>query len=386
MQIKLGEKIKELRKRDGRKQEDLAVALGVTNQAVSRWEANGGYPDIEMLPAIANYFHITIDELFGYDNDRQTKLQSYLEQADQMAQSYSDLADQMNKCRDDSVLRVEFLRNAIAEFPTEWQLQFRLADALIAMGSQKYKTHAITAEGCDDIRNDMETAYKECLKEAISLFEEVLKKEIDDDCRAAAIDQLLWLYTYMGDFENAERTALSQSPVRISREVLLASAAEGEKGEEYNGEAILTLMHQLFRVIELYLWKNHSLAHSQTALDTSLAVARLYESIIDDGNFGMHHNDMCMLYLRCSSAAIHLNDFEHALDYLEIALDHSIAFEQTKDMRQFTAPLVSKVKRNCVFSICVLNRKLFEDHMQALPAECVDAIKNNPKYASIFAG
>ena len=63
MQIKLGEKIRKLRQRDGRKQEDLAVALGVTNQAVSRWEANGGYPDIEMLPAIANYFHITMDEL-----------------------------------------------------------------------------------------------------------------------------------------------------------------------------------------------------------------------------------------------------------------------------------------------------------------------------------
>ena len=84
MQIKLGEKIKELRQRDQRKQEDLAVALGVTNQAVSRWEANGGYPDIEMLPAIANYFHITIDELFGYDSDRQTKLQSYIKQADQI--------------------------------------------------------------------------------------------------------------------------------------------------------------------------------------------------------------------------------------------------------------------------------------------------------------
>ena len=76
MQIKLGEKIRELRKRDKRKQEDLAAALGVTNQAVSRWEANGGYPDIELLPAIANYFHITIDQLFGYDSDRQIKLQS----------------------------------------------------------------------------------------------------------------------------------------------------------------------------------------------------------------------------------------------------------------------------------------------------------------------
>ena len=67
MKLTLGDKIKELRKRDGRKQEDLANALGVTNQAVSRWEANGGYPDMEMIPAIANYFGITIDELFDFN-------------------------------------------------------------------------------------------------------------------------------------------------------------------------------------------------------------------------------------------------------------------------------------------------------------------------------
>lgn len=66
MQVKIGEKIKELRKVTERKQEDLATALGVTPQAISRWEANGGYPDMEMIPSIANYFHISIDELFGY--------------------------------------------------------------------------------------------------------------------------------------------------------------------------------------------------------------------------------------------------------------------------------------------------------------------------------
>ena len=60
MQILIGNKIRELRHRDGRKQEDLADALGVTCQAVSRWEAAGGYPDLEIIPAIANYFHISI--------------------------------------------------------------------------------------------------------------------------------------------------------------------------------------------------------------------------------------------------------------------------------------------------------------------------------------
>lgn len=65
MQLKLGEKIRELRRREGRTQEALANALGVTSQAVSRWEAGGSYPDMEIVPALANYFGVTIDELFG---------------------------------------------------------------------------------------------------------------------------------------------------------------------------------------------------------------------------------------------------------------------------------------------------------------------------------
>ena len=65
MQIQIGDKIRELRRRDGRKQEELANALGVTNQAVSRWESQTGYPDMEMIPAIANYFGVTTGYLLG---------------------------------------------------------------------------------------------------------------------------------------------------------------------------------------------------------------------------------------------------------------------------------------------------------------------------------
>ena len=93
---------------------------------------------------------------------------------------------------------------------------------------------------------------------------------------------------------------------------------------------------------------------------------------------------MCMLYLRCSSVANHLNDSECALDYLETALEHFIEFKQAQEMPQFTASLVNKAK-NCVTTIYVLDRESFEQYMQALPVDCVDAIRNNPKYASIFA-
>ena len=77
--IQLGERIKEFRQRDGRTQEALANALGVTAQAVSRWEKGICYPDMGMIPSIANYFGVSIDELFGYDNERSKKIDALVE-------------------------------------------------------------------------------------------------------------------------------------------------------------------------------------------------------------------------------------------------------------------------------------------------------------------
>ena len=89
MQINLGEKIRELRKRNGRTQEALANALGVTSQTVSRWEANGGYPNMAIIPSIAHYFQITTDELFGYNNDRQVQIEEILLHVKEMKKMYA---------------------------------------------------------------------------------------------------------------------------------------------------------------------------------------------------------------------------------------------------------------------------------------------------------
>lgn len=67
--LKIHERIRELRKEKGITQETLARAVGVTNQAVSKWEQGKCCPDIQYLPELADYFSVSIDDLFGHGRE-----------------------------------------------------------------------------------------------------------------------------------------------------------------------------------------------------------------------------------------------------------------------------------------------------------------------------
>lgn len=76
----LGNKIKELRLQLGITQEELANKIGVSYQAVSKWENGVTMPDIQLLPVLSMYFGITIDELFTMSHDEQlTRIQNALD-------------------------------------------------------------------------------------------------------------------------------------------------------------------------------------------------------------------------------------------------------------------------------------------------------------------
>ena len=62
----IGTNIKRLRQNKDVTQEQLGNALGITSQAVSKWECETALPDIDLLPKLADYFGISIDELLGY--------------------------------------------------------------------------------------------------------------------------------------------------------------------------------------------------------------------------------------------------------------------------------------------------------------------------------
>lgn len=67
----IGKQIKYYRTRKSVRQEDLADYLGVSCQAVSKWETEASLPDITLLPRLAVYFGIAIDDLFRISADDQ---------------------------------------------------------------------------------------------------------------------------------------------------------------------------------------------------------------------------------------------------------------------------------------------------------------------------
>ena len=71
MKLNLAENIRKNRREKNLSQETFAERLGVSFQTISKWERGECYPDIEMLPQIANFFGVTVDTLLGADQCRE---------------------------------------------------------------------------------------------------------------------------------------------------------------------------------------------------------------------------------------------------------------------------------------------------------------------------
>ncbi len=112
MNLRIAENIKRLRQESRLTQVQLAERLGVSYQAISRWENETTYPDIELLPAIAALFGVTVDELLG---------STPTEQKESLKQSWDKL-----KTLTDPRERVSLLRRMHRDFPHDWYLSIRL--------------------------------------------------------------------------------------------------------------------------------------------------------------------------------------------------------------------------------------------------------------------
>ena len=119
-ELRIPEVILRERRKQGLTQEELAVQLGVSSQAISNWE-RGGYPDITLLPRIANFFGITVDELIGNDEaNRKEDIEGF-------SNRYWNLSGSKQGFSDRLVLAKEYYQ----KYPGDYEIMHALGYAIV---------------------------------------------------------------------------------------------------------------------------------------------------------------------------------------------------------------------------------------------------------------
>lgn len=235
MLLTIGEKIALLRKRKNISQTELAQYLFLTPQTVSRWESGGGTPDIALLPKIAVFFGVSIDELFGLTS---------MERAADLAAKYSVLRDDgsFREAMDYIDSQLQALEAALkgglgdpAELRRELdRLEGEKLHMWIQLGRESFQRALSIAETfIEKTRDDpedpwylpMRLQYDQLCVNIGKGREALAERERDFAQRPDAVSLLRYisLLVHRQEYETALKTALSGGP---SRELLFPPSKE----------------------------------------------------------------------------------------------------------------------------------------------------------------
>lgn len=185
MSKNFSDNFKSMRKQRGLTQEQIAETLGVSCQAVSKWETNSSYPDISLLPIIADYFGVSVDYLIGHDTSKQ------IEEINTVCVQVGELFDQGRAWE-----AISILREMLIKHPGNEKLMYNLAWAL--SGTCK----------------DSEENYQE----AILLYHKILEISTDTQMRTKVSRDLIYRYYTLGDIEKAKYFANTLPSFELCRE------------------------------------------------------------------------------------------------------------------------------------------------------------------------
>lgn len=189
--MQLGEKIKFFRKQKNISQEVFANALGVSFQAVSKWETGNTMPDVTMIPAIASFFGVSIDELFDFHRF-------------EMEQQVEAICREANRYRcTDAAESERILREGLQRFPGNEVILNNLLYTL-----------------------DFHTRGEE----VISLCKTLIASAEDDSVKYDACRMLALCYRENGQTDLVKPTLEIIPEIYFSRLGLMASLLDGEDG------------------------------------------------------------------------------------------------------------------------------------------------------------
>lgn len=209
MKLQFGTILKSLRRDRDITQEELAETLGVSCQSVSRWENGVCYPDMELLPVIANAFDVTVDCLLGMDEIRSKETINGIFTRALNLERVGDYAQ-----------AIAVLREAVKVYPNNYGLLAELSLALT---------------------NTCDLADK---RDAIILSEKVLENCTDEKIRSTVRANLPFLYKTTGLPDKAFAYGKTLPHIWECREVLLCGLATDDNREAAVNNC-LNIAHQV---------------------------------------------------------------------------------------------------------------------------------------------
>lgn len=192
----LAENLRKYRVMKNLTQEDVAEYLNITPQSVSKWERGESYPDITLLPALANIFETSIDLLIGMDTIREEETRYNIHKKATECQRSGEYASAEKVYRD-----------ALLIYPGKPEMMLGLAGVLALKGDTK---------------------------EAIELVERGLPLSGSEKQKATMRAALCFLYLKAGEEEKANRLASELPHTRESREVIQPLIKQGLSEGEIN--------------------------------------------------------------------------------------------------------------------------------------------------------
>lgn len=326
--LRIGEKIRLLRRRNDVTQDQLAGYLGVTPQAVSRWESGICYPDMGSLPAIADYFSVSMDELLCYTNN-------------QKEQKVRDCLGQVDALLDDDriVEALELLRTAMAEVPSSSALQLETAQVLSLYAStveEKSGGHSESAQ----------TAIRTALGEAVSLCRHILEDCTDDRLRDETKKTLCDIYAHqLGDAAQALEIADRFHGMAYSQEIIKATVLTGDMAFDQAQKNLILFADNIW-------WHLYNLA-CVPDISGGKYTAEQRIDILKKGMdvFSVIFGDKPLFYAdrlanSCRQLALlylSLGDTDAALDMVEQMADYAVMYDTRPETAMYESVLIDRV-------------------------------------------
>jgi len=296
MEIKIGEKIIELRKAKQMTQEQLAGLLGVSAPAVSKWETDSSYPDITMLCPLARALGTDVDTLLSYEEELSDEKQG---------QYMAEIIEILNAGREEEA--EERLEQLLHSYPSAISLKF----SAIAVFSMLEMRSPACGEGEELQVKRIPQSKKERWKARKKELAEALYESGDSAYYLPAISMLVSLELADGNLDRAEEL-LMKTITNTADFTMLWVQLYQKKGEQ--DKALATLQRNLYKLISeartclMTFLGNHMELGRERTLEIC-NIFRKQEDLFGVGG-GMGAGVIAEVYLR-------LGMKQEALDYLE---------------------------------------------------------------------